>query len=68
MQNTSPRETGGDFPGGPVVKILLANARVKGSIPGLGRSHMLGATKPSATTTGPTRPGAHALQQEKTLQ
>ena len=49
MQNTSPRETGGDFPGGPVVKIPLASARVKGSIPGPGRSHVLGATKPNHT-------------------
>ena len=29
-----------DFPGGPVVKNLLANARVIGSIPGPGRFHM----------------------------
>ena len=30
-----------DFPGGPVVKNPPANARDTGSIPGLGRSHML---------------------------
>ena len=30
-----------DFPGGPVVKNLPANAGDTGSIPGLGRSHML---------------------------
>jgi len=29
-----------DFPGGPVVKNLLANAGDMGSIPGPGRSHM----------------------------
>ena len=29
-----------DFPGGPVVKNLPANARDKGSIPDPGRSHM----------------------------
>ena len=29
-----------DFPGGPVVKNLLANAGDTGSIPGLGRLHM----------------------------
>ena len=29
------------FPGGPVVKNLLCNARDTGLIPGLGRSHML---------------------------
>nr|XP_019843367.1 PREDICTED: group 10 secretory phospholipase A2 isoform X3 [Bos indicus] len=29
-----------DFPGGPVVKNLLANAEDAGSIPGPGRSHM----------------------------
>ena len=31
----------GDFPGGAVVKNLPANAGDTGSIPGLGRSHML---------------------------
>ena len=31
----------GDFPGGPVVKNPPANAGDRGSIPGLGRSHML---------------------------
>ena len=30
-----------DFPGGTVVKNLPANAGDMGSIPGLGRSHML---------------------------
>ena len=30
-----------DFPGGTVVKSLLANAGDTGSSPGLGRSHML---------------------------
>ena len=30
-----------DFPGGPVVKKLPANAGDMGSIPGLGRFHML---------------------------
>ena len=30
----------GDFPGGPVVKILPVNARDMDAIPGLGRSHM----------------------------
>ena len=30
-----------DFPGGPVVKSLLANGGDTGSIPGLGRFHML---------------------------
>ena len=29
-----------DFPGGPMVKNLPANAGDTGSIPGLGRSHM----------------------------
>ena len=36
----------GDFPGGPVVKNPPANAGDMGLIPGLGRSHVLGATKP----------------------
>ena len=31
----------GSFPGGSVVKTLLANAGDMGSIPGLGRFHML---------------------------
>ena len=31
----------GDFPGGPVVKNLSANTGNTGSIPGLGRSHMI---------------------------
>ena len=30
-----------DFPGGPVVKNLFANAGDRGSIPGPGRSHVL---------------------------
>ena len=34
-----------DFPGGPVVKNLPANARDTGSIPDPGRSHMPQATK-----------------------
>ena len=29
-----------NFPGGPVVKYMPANAEDMGSIPGLGRSHM----------------------------
>ena len=33
-----------DFPGGAVVKNLPANAGDTGSIPGLGRSHMLQST------------------------
>ena len=37
------------FPGGPVVKNLLANAGDRGSIPGPGRSH--GTTKPESHTT-----------------
>ena len=35
-----------DFPGGAVVKNPPASAGYTGSIPGLGRSHMCGATKP----------------------
>ena len=37
MQNKKRRP---DFPGGAVVKDLLANARDTGSSPGPGRSHM----------------------------
>ena len=35
-----------DFPNGPVVKNLPASVGDTGSIPGLGRSHILRATKP----------------------
>ena len=35
-----------DFPGGPLVKNLPANAGDPSSIPGLGRLHKLQATKP----------------------
>ena len=35
------KETFWDFPGGPVVKKLPANAGDMGLIPGLGRSHVL---------------------------
>jgi len=37
---------GGGIPGRSVVKNLPCNARDAGSIPGLGRSHMRGLTKP----------------------
>ena len=37
-----------DFPGGAVVKNLLANAGDTGSIPGPGRSHMPKATTPTS--------------------
>ena len=40
------KETFWDFPGGPVVKKLPANAGDMGLIPGPGGSNMLGATKP----------------------
>ena len=35
-----------DFPGGPVIKNLPANAGDMGSIPGPGRLHNHGANKP----------------------
>jgi len=38
--------SGWGFPGGPVVKNPPVNAGDGGSIPGLERCHMLGATKP----------------------
>ena len=37
------------FPGGRVDKNLPTNARDMGSVPGLGRSHMLRVTKANAT-------------------
>ena len=50
-----------DFPGGPVVKNLPANAEDRGLIPGLGRSHVLQKQlSPSTTTTEPSNPRAHA--------
>ena len=52
-----------DFPVRPVVKDPPANARDRGSIPGLGRSHMLQATKPMRH-----KYRTHALQQLKPLQ
>ena len=65
-----------DFPGGTVVKNLLANAVDTGSIPGPGRSHMLWSNYAHApqllslcaATTEARTPRAHALQQEKPLQ
>ena len=45
-----------DFPGGPVVEDLLSSAGDKGSISGLGRSHMpWGQRSLCATTTEPLR-------------
>ena len=40
-----------DFPGGPVVKNPPANAEDMGSIPGLGRFHMLHADQLSPSTS-----------------
>ena len=65
-----------DFPGGPVVKNLPANAGDTGSISGQGRSHMLWSNQacapqllsPCTLTTGAITPRACALQQEKPLQ
>ena len=61
------------FPGGLVIKILLANAGDVGSIPDLGRPHMLRRNKPGshicwvlrATTTKLACLRARALQGEK---
>ena len=39
--STEGKDTGADFPGGPVVRDPPANAGDAGSSPGLGRSHML---------------------------
>ena len=54
-----------DFPGGPVVKHVPANAGDTGLIPGLGRSHARGQLSPCAVTTEAACPRASALQQEK---
>ena len=65
-----------DFPGGPVVKNLPANAGDTGSISGQGGSHMPWSNQacapqllsPCALTTGAITPRACAPQQEKPLQ
>ena len=41
LKETMSKELKRDFPGGTVVKNPPANAGDTGSIPGLGRSHML---------------------------
>ena len=45
--NASLRDSNKDFPGGPVVKNLPANAGMIGLIPGLGRFHMPWGNKPT---------------------
>ena len=52
-----------DFPGA-VIKNLLANARVTGSIPGLGRFHIHGTTKPMCHNYGALEPQLRALTPE----
>ena len=56
-----------DFPGGPAVTNLPADAGDESLIPGLGRFHMpcSGVTKHGATTAAPMCPRASALQQKK---
>ena len=63
-----------DFPGGPVVKNLLANQGNMSSIPGPGRFHMLQSSKVhepqllspcSATEVTATESSPHLLQLEK---
>ena len=44
--NLSVKNTGQDFPGVPGVRSLPVNAGDMGSIPGPGRFHSCGATKP----------------------
>ena len=53
-----------DFPGGPVVKNLSANAGDMGSIPGLGRSHMPQGMNPHATAAEGRNHRIYALQRE----
>jgi len=73
---TDSKTNMGDFPGGPVVKDPPANAGDMGLIPGLGRSHVLGATKPvchnywacTLQLLKHLRARAHALQEEKSSQ
>ena len=54
-----------DFPGGPVVKSLPANAGDLGSIRVLGRSHMLQSNLAQAPRLLSPCPRPHALQQQK---
>ena len=58
----------GGFPGGPVVKNPAANAGDMGSIPGLGRSHLLEQLSPRVTAAEACAPRARAQQQEKSPQ
>ena len=51
-----------DFPGGAVVKNLSANAGDTGSIPGLGRSHMLRSNEAHAPQLLSLRSRAHEPQ------
>ena len=52
-----------DFPGGPVVRNLPANAGDRGSIPSAGRFHMLQGNKARVLPTmEPERPRAHESQ------
>ena len=58
-----------DIPGGPVVDRLAANARIMGSTPGPGRSHMLRGNKARAPQLlKPMSPRAGAPQQEEPRQ
>ena len=54
-----------EFPGGPVVKNPPANAGDTRSIPGLGRFHSHGGTKPIRCDYWAHTAGAHALQLEQ---
>ena len=57
-----------DFPGGPVVKNLPANARDVGSIPILGGFHKLGSTLAHMPQLPrPMHPRAHVPKQEEPL-
>jgi len=62
------RNNEGDFPGGPGVKNLPANAGDRDSIPGPGGSHMLGAAKPAHHNGRSPRALQPRLQDERPLQ
>ena len=59
------RKLGWNVPGGPRVNNLLGNAGDMGSVPGLGRFHMLRATKLMCSTTEPNSALQPVLQEKR---
>ena len=66
--STNSRNNERVFPGGPGVKNVPADAGVRDSIPGPGRSHMLGGAKPVHHNYRSLRALQPRLQDERPLQ